>query len=136
MGLPNGNKNVARAMRALGDTLEAKKQQSACLVLIDMADITSEVLRHFFGSSEPGLLQASRAYGSSHPHSLSHTPLHPNHRAAPPPPPPPPPNPTPFPGTDASAGDVPAQGPRGEGPGASLRIQGGCRCSQRASRRI
>jgi len=101
MGLPNGNKNVARAMRALGDTLEAKKQQSACLVLIDMADITSEVLRHFFGSSEPGLLQASRAYGSSHPLSLTHTPPpQPQRRTGhPPAPPPPPPNAQPRPTT-------------------------------------
>ena len=76
MGLRSGSKNVARAMHDCGDTLEEKKQQSACLVLIDMSDLTSEVLRHFFGTSEPGLLQASRAYirelSPAHPHT--HTP--------------------------------------------------------------
>ena len=100
MGLRSGSKNVARAVHDCGDTLEEKKQQSACLVLIDMSDLTSEVLRHFFGTSEPGLLQASRAYirelSPAHPHT--HTPSTPT-TASPPPPPPPP------------AGAVPAQGP-------------------------
>ena len=56
MGLRSGSKNVARAVRDCGDTLEEKKQQSACLVLIATwpTSINSEFLRHFFGPFNPG----------------------------------------------------------------------------------